>query len=69
MVKWLTPEIETLTAQGYKVYDVTDPKYGAIPNDGKSDRVAFMKVFGRNSGVKQSKEDNNMTDRYIKEKC
>ena len=27
---------------GYKVYDVTD--YGAVPNDGKSDRDAFIKA-------------------------
>ena len=27
---------------GYKVYDVTD--YGAVPNDGKSDREAFIKA-------------------------
>ena len=60
------PEIETLTAQGYKVYDVTDPKYGAIPNDGKSDRVAFMKVL-EEIASQTKQEDNNMTDRYIKE--
>ncbi|MEG0889377.1 MAG: DUF4955 domain-containing protein [Bacteroides sp.] len=28
---------------GYKKYDITD--YGAIPNDGKSDRDAFLKVL------------------------
>ena len=32
------------------------PKYGAIPNDGKSDRAAFMKVLERNSKMKQSKK-------------
>lgn len=60
------PEIETLTAQGYKVYDVTDPKYGAIPNDGKSDRAAFMKVL-EEIASETKQEDLNMTDRYIKE--
>lgn len=35
---------ETAPAEsyGYKVYDVTD--YGAVPNDGKSDREAFLKA-------------------------
>lgn len=33
-------DVETL---GWKVYDVTD--YGAIPNDGKSDREAFIKCL------------------------
>ena len=58
------PEMATLIAQGYKVYDVT--KYGAVPNDGKSDREAFMNVLKEiASSTKQ--EDDNMTDRYIKE--
>ncbi|MCM1178075.1 MAG: DUF4955 domain-containing protein [Clostridium sp.] len=34
------PDVYSL---GYKVYDVTD--YGAIPDDGKSDREAFLKVL------------------------
>lgn len=34
------PDVSTL---GYKVYDVTD--YGAIPDDGKSDRAAFKKIL------------------------
>ncbi len=34
------PNVETL---GYKVYDITD--YGAVANDGKSDREAFIKVL------------------------
>lgn len=34
------PDVWTL---GYKKYDVT--AYGAIPNDGKSDRKAFMKIL------------------------
>lgn len=60
------PEIETLMAQGYKIYDVTDPKYGAIPDDGKSDRAAFMKVL-EEIASQTKQEDLNMTDRYIKE--
>lgn len=55
-----------LIAQGYKVYDVT--KYGAVPNDGKSDREAFMKVLAEIAGTNNIKqEDAGMTDRYIKE--
>ena len=61
------PEIETLIAQGYKVYDVTDPQYGAIPNDGKSDRAAFMKVLEKIARETKQEDLNNMTDRYIKE--
>lgn len=34
------PDVNTL---GYTLYDVTD--YGAIPNDGKSDRAAVMKAL------------------------
>ena len=34
------PDIWTL---GYKKYDIT--KYGAVPDDGKSDRAAFMRVL------------------------
>lgn len=30
---------------GYRVYMVTNPKYGAIPDDGKSDREAFIKAL------------------------
>lgn len=30
---------------GYTVYMVTNPKYGAIPDDGQSDREAFIKVL------------------------
>ena len=33
------------TDLGYKVYRVTNPKYGAIPDDGKSDRQAFLKAL------------------------
>ncbi|WP_289749129.1 DUF4955 domain-containing protein [Bacteroides acidifaciens] len=60
------PDVEMLIAQGYKVYDVT--KYGAVPNDGKSDREAFMKVLAEIAGTNNIKqEDAGMTDRYIKE--
>lgn len=60
------PDVEMLIAQGYKVYDVT--KYGAVPNDGKSDREAFMKVLAEIAGTNNIKqEDNGKTDRYIKE--
>ena len=58
------PEIETLIAQGYKVYDVTDPKYGAIPNDGKSDRAAFMKVLEEIASETKQEDLNNITHRY-----
>lgn len=61
------PEATTLVAQGYKVYDVT--KYGAIPDDGKSDREAFMKVLAEIAGTTNNikEEDGGMTNRYIKE--
>ena len=60
------PDVEMLIVQGYKVYDVT--KYGAVPNDGKSDREAFMKVLAEIAGTNNIKqEDNGKTDRYIKE--
>ncbi|MDE6871119.1 MAG: DUF4955 domain-containing protein [Bacteroidales bacterium] len=36
------PDVYSL---GYTVYDITDPRYGAIPDDGKSDREAFLKVL------------------------
>lgn len=45
-------EVNTL---GYKVYDVTN--YGAIPNDGKSDRKAFLDVLEKIFG--KSETDNN----------
>ena len=35
---------------GYKIYDVTD--YGAIPDDGKSDRDAFLKCVEAATGAK-----------------
>ena len=37
------PEMEELVARGYKVFDVT--RYGAIPDDDKSDREAFLKAL------------------------
>ena len=36
------PDVWTL---GYTVYDVTD--YGAIPDDGKSDREALLKILDK----------------------
>lgn len=60
------PTTEELVTQGYKIYDVT--KYGAVPNDGKSDREAFMKVLAEIAGTNNVKqEDNGQTDRYINE--
>lgn len=50
------PEMNELIAKGYKVYDIT--QYGAIPNDGKSDRAAFMKVLSEAIGAKQTEEIN-----------
>ncbi|QIU93728.1 DUF4955 domain-containing protein [Bacteroides faecium] len=61
------PNVETLVAQGYKVYDVTDPKYGAVPNDNKSDREAFLKVLADIAGTTYNKEDDNGTIRFLKE--
>ena len=43
---------------GYKVYDVTD--YGAVPNDGKSDREAFLNCLKAAIGV-----DYAITDNYL----
>ena len=34
---------ENIWELGYKKYDIT--KYGAIPNDGKSDREAFKRIL------------------------
>ena len=50
------PEASSL---GYKVYDVTD--YGAIPNDGKSDRDAFLACVEAATGVKFAASDKNLT--------
>ena len=61
------PETATLQAQGYKVYNVTD--YGAIPDDGQSDREAFMKVLAEIAGTDTNitQEDRGATDRYTNE--
>jgi len=53
------PDVYTL---GYTVYDVTD--YGAVPNDGKSDREAFLAAYqaaiGANNVQKASAKANNL---------
>ena len=53
------PSVETLKAQGYKVYNVVD--YGAVPNDGLSDREAFIKTLEAATGTTRTitKDDNN----------
>ncbi len=50
------PDVNTL---GYKVYDITD--YGAVPNDGKSDREALIKVLQAMGAIKGTDSD---ADRY-----
>lgn len=50
------PDVYSL---GYKVYDITD--YGAVPNDGKSDRAAFIKLIEAMGAKKGSDSD---ADRY-----
>lgn len=52
------PSVETLKAQGYKVYNVVD--YGAVPNDGLSDREAFIKTLEAATGTTRTitKDDN-----------
>ena len=53
------PSVETLKAQGYKVYNVAD--YGAIPNDGLSDREAFIKTLEAATGTTRTiTKDNNI---------
>lgn len=60
------PSVETLKARGYKVYDVTD--YGAVPNDGLSDREAFIKTLEAATGTTRTiTADNNI--RILKEKA
>lgn len=49
------PTVETL---GYKVYNVCD--YGAVPNDGKSDRDAFLACVKAATGV-----DYEVTDKLV----
>ena len=47
------------SALGYKVFNVTD--YGAIPNDGKSDREAFLACVEAATGVKFVESNKNLT--------
>ena len=47
------------SAWGYKTYDVT--AYGAIPNDGKSDREAFLACVEAATGQKFSASDKTLT--------
>ena len=46
-------------AWGYKTYDVT--AYGAIPNDGKSDRDAFLACIEAATGQKFAQSDKSLT--------
>lgn len=46
-------------ALGYKLYDVTD--YGAVPNDGKSDREAFLKCLEDALGTGYVMSDKTIT--------
>lgn len=46
---------------GYKVYNIMD--YGAVPNDGKSDRDAFIRVL---EAIGAKKGDDTDADRYQK---
>lgn len=46
-------------AWGYRTYDVTD--YGAIPNDGKSDREAFLACVEAATGQKFAQSDKTLT--------
>ena len=50
------PEADML---GYKVYNVTD--YGAVANDGKSDRAAFLACVEAATGVKFAESNKNLT--------
>lgn len=52
---------------GYKVYDVTD--YGAVPNDGKSDREAFLACLKAALGVNYSVNANNIITFDSKDKA
>ena len=47
------------SAWGYKVYDVTS--YGAVPNDGKSDREAFLACVEAATGQKFAQSDKSLT--------
>ncbi|MGN1210710.1 MAG: DUF4955 domain-containing protein [Candidatus Cryptobacteroides sp.] len=52
---------------GYTVYDVTD--YGAVPNDGKSDREAFLACLKAALGVDYEVNANNIITFGHKEKA
>ena len=52
---------------GYTVYDVTD--YGAVPNDGKSDREAFLACLKAALGVNYSVNANNIITFDSKDKA
>lgn len=47
------------SATGYAVYDVTD--YGAVPDDGKSDRDAFLKCVEAATGSRFVENTKNLT--------
>ena len=51
------------SAWGYKTYDVTD--YGAVANDGKSDRDAFLACVEAATGKKFSASDKSLTLAHI----
>ncbi|MGN0191305.1 MAG: DUF4955 domain-containing protein, partial [Candidatus Cryptobacteroides sp.] len=55
------------SAYGYQVYDVTD--YGAVPNDGKSDREAFLACLKDALGVDYEVNANNIITFNHKEKA
>ena len=46
---------------GYKIYNVTMPKYGAVPNDGKSDREAFLRALKDALGTPETDNNNCIT--------
>lgn len=51
------PETEELIAQGYQLINVCD--FGAVPNDGKSDRQAFIDAIASIKGVQKKPESKN----------
>ncbi|EJX09843.1 hypothetical protein, secreted [gut metagenome] len=52
------PSVDELKAKGYKLYDVTD--YGAVANDGKSDREAFLKTLEAAGATRKITSDGNI---------
>lgn len=52
---------------GYEVYDVTE--YGAVPDDGKSDRDAFLKTLDAALGVSRTIDSNGWISYGHKEKA